>query len=294
VSTITRDGLRHDDGGYRFCVAPRVPRDAPRLQAVACYYALTERFSVDDLASGDRSAADAMAEYAAIARAVSWAAVHERLPYHQDPARQAPGTLLPHQVGTVAARRRHYVRVVGVPRSPQAPLGVMLADPRLPDAVPRSLPVTEQAWAVPDGFSLSDPGNVPSSTEETAASAAYHARKRRHADTERGGPAQSDSAIPGSPVGAAPDGPVAPAAFPRRAVAGLRNSMTTTPAWPVPNLVTGGGPLPSAAPEAPATTPGTVRTEEWAAVPACGMPAHGRRPVRATVAAVLLRAATTT
>jgi len=61
-----------------------------------CYYALTEKFSVDDLASRDRPAADALAEYDAIARAVPWAAVHERLPYHHGPTRQAPSTLLPH------------------------------------------------------------------------------------------------------------------------------------------------------------------------------------------------------
>jgi len=35
-----------------------------------CYYALTEKFSVDDLASGDRSAADSLAECDAIARTV--------------------------------------------------------------------------------------------------------------------------------------------------------------------------------------------------------------------------------
>jgi len=179
-----------------------------------CYYALTEKSSVDDLASGDRSAADALAEYDAIARAVPWAAVHERLPYHHDPTRQAPSTLLPHQVGTVADRRRHNVRVVGVPRSPQAPLGVMLAEPRLANAVPRSLSVTEEAWAVPAGFPVSDPGDVPPSTEEAAASAAYDARKRRHADMERGGPAQPGCANPGFQAGAAPDVPVGPAAFP--------------------------------------------------------------------------------
>jgi len=110
-----------------------------------CYYALTEKFSVDDLSSGDCSAADALAEFDAFARAVPWAAVHERLPYHHDPTSQAPSTLLPHQVGTIADRRRHNVRIVGVPRSPQAPLGVMLAEPRLAGAVPRSVPVTEEA-----------------------------------------------------------------------------------------------------------------------------------------------------
>jgi len=89
-----------------------------------CYYALTEKFSVDDLASGYRSAADALADYDAFARAVPWAAVHDRLPYNYDPTGQAPSSLLPHQVGTVADRRRHYVRIVGFPRSPQAPLGV--------------------------------------------------------------------------------------------------------------------------------------------------------------------------
>jgi len=83
-----------------------------------CYYALTNQFSVEDLASGDRSAADALAEYDAIARAVPWAAIHQRLPYNHDPTRQAPSTLLPHQIDTVADRRRHNVRIVGVPRSP--------------------------------------------------------------------------------------------------------------------------------------------------------------------------------
>jgi len=145
---------------------------------------------------------------------VPWAAIHKRLPYNHDPTRQARSTLLPHQVGTVADRRRHYVRSMGVPRSPHAPLEFMLAEPRLADAVPRSLPVTEEARARPVGFPLSDPGDVPTSTEEAAASAAYHARKRRHADMELHGPAQPGSANPGSPVGAAPDVPVGPAAFP--------------------------------------------------------------------------------
>jgi len=90
----------------------------------------------------------------------------------------------------------------------------MQAEPRLAVAPPRSLPVTEEAWAVPAGFPLSDPGDVPPSTEVTAASAAYHTRKRRHADMERGGTAQPGSANPRSPVGAAPDVSVGPAAFP--------------------------------------------------------------------------------
>jgi len=193
----------------------RAYRETQRVvEPSPCYCALTAKFPVDDLASGDRSAADALAEYEAIARAVPWTGVHERLPYHHDPTRQAPSTRLPHQVGTVADRRRHYVRVVGVPRAPQALLGVMLAEPRLADAVPWSLPVTAEAWAVLAGFPLSDEGDVPPWTEEPAASAAYHARKRRHADMERGGPAQPGSANPGCPVGAAPDGPVGPAAFP--------------------------------------------------------------------------------
>jgi len=67
---------------------------------------------------------------------------------------------------------------------------------------------------VPAGFPLSDPGDVPPSTEEAAASAAYLARKRRHADMERGGSAEPGVANPGSPVGTAPDVPVGPAAFP--------------------------------------------------------------------------------
>jgi len=179
----------------------RVYRETHRVfEPSPCYYTLTEKFSVDDLASGDRAAADAFVEYDAIARAVPWAAVHDLLPYNHDLTRQAPSSSLPHQMGTVADRRSHYVRIVGVPRSPRASLGVMLAEPRLSDVVPQSLPVTEEAWAVPDGFPLSDPGNVPPSTEEAAASAAYRARKRRHADMERGGPAQLGSANPGVAV----------------------------------------------------------------------------------------------
>jgi len=193
----------------------RAYRETERVfEPSPCHYALTKAFSADNLASGDCSAAEALAEYDAIARAVPWAAAQEGLPYHPDPTRQAPSTLLSHQVGTVADRRRHNVRIVGVPRSPHAPLGVMLAEPRLAAAVLRSLPVTEEAWAVPASFPLSDPGDVPPSTEEVVASAAYHARKRRHDDMERGGPAQPGVANPGSPVGATPDVPVGPAAFP--------------------------------------------------------------------------------
>jgi len=145
---------------------------------------------------------------------VPWAAVHDRLPYHHDPTRQAPSTLLPHKVGTVADRRRQNVRIVGIPRSPRAPMGVILAEPRPAGAVPRSLPVTEVAWAVPAGFPLSDPADVPPSTEEATASGAHYARKWRHADMERGGPAQPGSANPGSPAGASPGAPDGPPAFP--------------------------------------------------------------------------------
>ena len=78
----------------------------------------------------------------------------------------------------------------------------------------------------------------------------------------------------------------------RPTVTGPRNGMTTTPTWPVPKSVTGSRPMPAAAPEAPAKTPGTLWTEDWAALPARGMPARGWRPVRATVAAVLPPAST--
>jgi len=61
-----------------------------------CYHALTEKFSVGDLAPGDGSIADALAEYDAIMRAVFWEAVHDRLPYHHDPNRYSPSSLLPH------------------------------------------------------------------------------------------------------------------------------------------------------------------------------------------------------
>jgi len=76
------------------------------------YYSLTGKFLVGDLAPGDGAVADALAKYDFIVRAVPWAAVHDRLPYHNDPNRHARSTLLPYQVGTVADRRCHYVRVV--------------------------------------------------------------------------------------------------------------------------------------------------------------------------------------
>jgi len=73
----------------------------------------------------------------------------------------------------------------------------MLAEPRLADVAPRALPVTTEPWAVPAGFTSPDPDAVPPSTEEAAASAAYRARKRRHADMARGGPALPVSHRPG-------------------------------------------------------------------------------------------------
>jgi len=103
-----------------------------------CDYDLTRKFKVDDLVPSDRGAADALEEYDAIVRAVPWAVVHDLLPYHHDTTRQAPSTLLPHQVGTVADGRRHYVRVVNALRSPQAPLRVRLGRRRrCPPSRPR-------------------------------------------------------------------------------------------------------------------------------------------------------------
>jgi len=272
----------------------RAYRETQRVvEPSPCYYALTKTFSVDELASGDCSAADALAEYDAIARAVPWAAFHEQLHYHHDPTRQAPSTPLPHQVGTVADRRRHYVRIVGVPRAPQAPLGVMLAEPRLADAPPRSLLVTEEAWAVPAGFPLSDPGDVPPSSEEAAASAAYHARKRRHADMERGGPAKPGSAHPGSPVGAAPDVPVGPAACP---APGGRWDEERHDAYPGMAGAEFGDGWPAAAVDGARGArrgPGDRMDGGVGWVPACGMTARGRRPVRETIAAARLQAAMT-
>jgi len=179
-----------------------------------CYYSLTGKFSVGDLAPGDGSVADALTEYDAIVRAVPSAAVHDRLPYHHDPKRHAPRTFLPQQVGTVADGRCHYVRVKSVPRSPQAPLGVMLAEPRLADVAPRALPVTTEPWAVPAGFPTSDPDTVPPSADEAAASAAYRARKRRHADMARGSPSQPRFHVPVSQAVASPGADAGPSAFP--------------------------------------------------------------------------------
>jgi len=76
---------------------------------------------------------------------------------------------------------------VNVPQTSQAPLGVVLAEPRLADVTPRALPVTTEPWAVPAGFLTSDPDTVPPSADEAAASAAYRARQRRHAGIARGG-----------------------------------------------------------------------------------------------------------
>jgi len=129
-----------------------------------------------------------------MARAVPWSAIQDRLRYHQYPIRQTPSTVLPYQVGTAADRRCHYVRVVSVPGSPRAPLGVLLEAPRLKNVVAWALPVTEECWTVPAGCTIPDTGDVPPSTEEATASAAYRARKPRHADMKRGGPAQAGSA----------------------------------------------------------------------------------------------------
>ena len=149
-----------------YCQKHRVFEPSP------CYNAFTEKVSVGDLAQGHSFVADALAEYAAIMRAVRWEAVHDWLPYHHDPSRHAPSTLLPHQVGPVADRRCHNVRVVSLPRSPQAPLRVLLAEPRLADVAPPALHVSAEHWAVPAGFPSSDPDAVPPSAEEAAASAA--------------------------------------------------------------------------------------------------------------------------
>jgi len=80
----------------------------------------------------------ALANFGGVGPLIALASVHDLLPYHHDTTRQAPCTLLPHQVGTVADSRCHYVRVLSVLRSPQAPLGVTLAEPGL-RAPPRGL-----------------------------------------------------------------------------------------------------------------------------------------------------------
>jgi len=162
------------------------------------------QFSVDDLAPGDRAVSDAFKEYNAIARAVPWAAVFDRLSHYRDPTRQAPSTLLRHQVGTEADRRCQYVRVVSVPRSSQAPLRVMLARPQLAAVALRALPVTTEPWAVPAGCHLCGPDAVPPSVEKAAASAAYRSQKRRHGDMARGCPARSGPQVFGSQAVASP------------------------------------------------------------------------------------------
>ena len=61
---------------------------------------------------------------------------------------------------------------MNVLRTPQTPLGVMLAEPRLADVTPRELPVTTELRAIPSGFISSETDAVPPSAEEAAASAA--------------------------------------------------------------------------------------------------------------------------
>jgi len=83
--------------------------------------------------------------------------------------------------------------------------------PRLADVAPPALPVTAEPWTVPAGSLSSVPDAVPPSAEEAAASAAYGARKRRHADMARGGPAET-VAYPGAAAG--------PATFPASGLPG--------------------------------------------------------------------------
>jgi len=73
----------------------------------------------------------------------------------------------------------------------------MLAQPRLADAAQRALPVTMEPWVIPAGFFSSDPDAVPPSAGKAAASSAYRARKRRHAEMACGGPAQPGPHRPG-------------------------------------------------------------------------------------------------
>jgi len=117
-----------------------------------CYYDLTKNVSVNDFAPSDSVAAGTLAEDDAIESGAPWAALHDRLPFHNDPNRKASSTLLPHEVGVVAHRRCHYVRVMSVLRSPQARLRVTLARPRLMDLIPRAVPEKEEPWAVPASF----------------------------------------------------------------------------------------------------------------------------------------------
>jgi len=101
------------------------------FEAAPCHYCLTDQFPVDTLAAGDLAAADTLEQNDAIAWAVPWVSVHDRLLYHHDATCLARRTRLPHQVGTVADRRCHHIRFVSVPRSEQAPLDEKLAQPQL-------------------------------------------------------------------------------------------------------------------------------------------------------------------
>jgi len=152
----------------------------------------------------------------------------------------------------------------------------MLAEPRLASVVPRALSVTEEAWAVPAGFTLPDPGGVPPSTEEAAASVAYRARKRRQADMERSGPVQPGSADTGSLADAFPGAPAGPAAFP-------------APGWPIHELgshgpVVGEGEArawcsagPAAGPRGGAASPSAANTD-WDRYPATRDDGSGSAP----------------
>jgi len=57
---------------------------------------------------------------------------------------------------------------------------------------------------VPAGFPSTDPDTIPPAAEQAAASAAYRARKRRHAYLARGGPAQPGLPASGSQAVASP------------------------------------------------------------------------------------------
>jgi len=161
-----------------------------------CYHAFSKAFTVADLTVGDHLAADAFVEYDSILRKVRWAAVNDRLPYNSDPTRNAPCTVLPHQVGTVADRRCHNVRVMSVLPPQSAQLGALLADPLHSDVAPPELPVTRADWAVPAGAVVPEPGGVPPSAQEATSAAAYRARKRRQAEMARAELAGSASGAP--------------------------------------------------------------------------------------------------
>jgi len=134
----------------------------------------------------------------------------------------------------------------------------MLAEPRLADVVLRVLPVTEEACAEPAGVTLPDPGDVRLTTEEAAASVAYCARKRQHADMEHGGPVHPGFADTRCPADASPDASAGPAASPALG-SPIHKRGSQGPGWSEREAHAWGSADPGAGPRGGAASPSAAR-----------------------------------